>query len=80
LPGPGQRGTMRMPRRSRLKRMFWRAKLRHVFWSDKWGRATVGLYVVGALEWVAFGILRIWIWKHGGVLHPHLYPRLPNVY
>jgi hypothetical protein len=56
--------------------MFWHAELRHIFWSDKLGRATVGLYVLGTLEWLAFGILDIWIWKHGGGLHLHPHPRL----
>jgi hypothetical protein len=76
---PAQRGSMRVPHRSRRKRMFCRAELRHILWSDKLGPATVGHYVVGALEWTAFGILRIWIWQHGGHLPcTCTYPEWPS--
>jgi hypothetical protein len=71
FPAQGTGCRVRIPRRSRLKRMFWRAQLLRLFWDD-WGKVVPGLWTGATLEWVAIAVLWIWFWRGGGgVVHLH---------
>jgi hypothetical protein len=69
---------MHVPRRSRLRRMFWHDEFQRMFWDDTLGRATTGLWGVAWAEWIAIAFLWVLVWRHGhAVLHHR--PRAPGV-
>ncbi len=64
-----------LPRRSRLRRMFWHDQLRRLFWDDKWGRTVTGLWGAAGTEWIVIGCLWVLVWRHGHAeLHHGAHP------
>jgi hypothetical protein len=62
---------VRLPRRSRLRRMFWHDRLRRLFWDDKWGKTVTGIWGAAWSEWIAIAFLWLLVWRHEhSTLHP----------
>jgi hypothetical protein len=66
---------LHLPRRSRLRRMFWHDRLRRLFWDDKWGKTVTGLWGTAGTQWIVIGCLWVLVWRHGhAVLHHGAHP------